>query len=196
MRVLILLSIFTFLGCSNSNIREAKLEELTESEFKRLVETEDSITIIENEEDYTFTSLDPVELKLIKNNTLSLKLQYDFFKTTKVTGYMEYFEVMVIMAIPRAYNKEVIEIKSLVFEGPNQKFLDIFDEMVFESKAELEQGIREISQLFESITYNGGLKKTKQNGNKYSVELWHNDRHWSTLEFMCDDTKMIELKIK
>ncbi|MCH2231759.1 MAG: hypothetical protein MK105_15605 [Crocinitomicaceae bacterium] len=155
----------------------------------------DSIKVID-EEDFAFKTNQTPKLNLLSLEVIDNLIQYDFYKTEQVTGYMEYMSVKVLVAIPRAFNKEIIKLESPTFRTLNHSFLELFKNIEFESLQELNSGISEISNIFKEITYNGEIRNQFKDEKIIVNELMHNGRSLIKLKFEIEGKRLLNISIE
>ena len=180
------------LSCSKSN-NENSLDSYLKENYEIDWNKTDSILI---EKQPIFYSKDnPIKIDTIKVDLIEKKTNCKFYKMKMQTGYMEYLEIEIIVAVPTSIKEKITDLKSPTFTSASPKFLKLFEQLDFKSEDEKIKAIEEISYLFEVITYNGKIKNIRKDQNNYISELWHGKLQWWNLNFEFVEDKLVKLEI-
>jgi len=121
-----------------------------------------------------------------------------FYRTELETGHLEYPRVEVVVMVRRVGNELTVhECFSPVFTGSSPDFLAQFRGLRTRTDVDRKQIGAEIGQLFQSITYHGGLQNPRLSRGRYTVDLMHGDSVWRPIliEFDSDGTlKRVEMR--
>jgi len=142
-----------------------------------------------------YTKDSPSRLKTLDTKLISSLTNYTFLKTTLNTGYIEYLDLEMILALPSNPGDKIIELRSPTFEASSDGFLNIFRDISVATNKDEKVIVDEISNLFKEITYKGDIKNIKTSENNYQSELWHGDLLWRIINFKFQDNRLIDITI-
>ena len=137
----------------------------------------------------------PPQLEKLDVEFLEQKTGYEFNKTILNTGYMEYPELWMIIAVQKSTEDEIRELISPTFTDVSQDFINIFRGLKTNSEEEKMKLIKEISGLFKEITYEGAIKNIEKKDENFTRELWHGRLKWRTLNFDFEEDELVKLEI-
>jgi hypothetical protein len=137
----------------------------------------------------------PPQIEKLDVEFLGQKTGYEFNKTILNTAYLEYPELRMIIAVPKSNEDEIRELMSPTFTDVSQDFINIFQGLKTNSEEEKMKLIKEISGLFEKITYEGAIKNIEKKDENFTSELWHGRLKWRILYFDFEEDILVKLEI-
>jgi hypothetical protein len=99
-----------------------------------------------------------------------------FFTTELRTGYYEYPQVSVVVAVPRQGPIAVYLSPTHSDSGP--EFTEILKRARVSGASGERAAANEIARLFACITYEGEVRKPHYDKGRFSAELWHGNLLW------------------
>lgn len=181
-----------FISCSNDRLDNeviSYLKEKYEIDWDKI----ESISVEEMPIYYDKDNLP--QIRKLDLQFLEQKTGYQFSKAILRTGYMEYPELQMIIAVSKVGTIKIKELISPTFTDVSQDFLKIFQELKINSDEERKKLVIDISELFREITYEGEIKNINKEHENFMSELWHGRLKWRILKFVFEKDKLVELII-